>query len=119
VLQRCDVLVLPSRHDGWGVVLNEAASLGKALIASDACGGAHHLIVPQLNGFRFPSGDIAALAAAMQTYCADPALCARHGAESLRIFADFTPERNAQRLADALESLQTQAQTAATSSSAA
>jgi glycosyltransferase involved in cell wall biosynthesis len=119
VLERCDVLVLPSRHDGWGVVLNEAASLGKALIASDACGGAHHLIVPQLNGLRFPSGDIAALAAAMKTYCADPARCARHGAESLRIFADFTPERNAQRLADALESLQAHAQTAAPSSSAA
>jgi glycosyltransferase involved in cell wall biosynthesis len=119
VLQRCDVLVLPSRHDGWGVVLNEAASLGKALIASDACGGAHHLVMPRLNGFRFPSEDTAALTAAMKTYCADPALCARHGGESLRIFADFTPDRNAQRLADALESLETQAETATSSSSAA
>jgi glycosyltransferase involved in cell wall biosynthesis len=119
ILQRCDALVLPSRHDGWGVVLNEAASLGKALIASDACGGAHHLVLPELNGFRFPSGDTAALTAAMKTYCADPALCTRHGAESLRLFADFTPARNAKRLADALESLQAQAQTAATSSSVA
>jgi len=117
VLQRCDVLVLPSRHDGWGVVLNEAASLGKALIASDACGAAHHLVIPQRNGFRFPSGDSDALAAAMKAYCEHPALCARHGAESLRVFGDFTPDRNAERLVEALESLR--AQTVAPSSSAA
>jgi glycosyltransferase involved in cell wall biosynthesis len=106
VLQRCDVLILPSRHDGWGVVLNEAASMGKAIIASDACGAAYHLLAPQVNGWRFPSGDAASLARAMAAYCDEPQLAARHGAESLRIFADFTPERNAQRLEEALDSLQ-------------
>ncbi|GAC1460304.1 MAG: hypothetical protein PVS2B3_11300 [Steroidobacteraceae bacterium] len=106
VLQRCDVLILPSRHDGWGVVLNEAASVGKAIIASDACGAAYHLLAPQVNGWRFPSGDAASLARAMSAYCDDPQLAARHGAQSLRIFADFTPERNAQRLEEALGSLQ-------------
>lgn len=106
VLQRCDVLILPSRHDGWGVVLNEAASLGKALIASDACGAAHHLIEPAVNGFRFPTGDRSALAAAMLAYCRNPRLVRRHGAASLPIFEDFTPERNAQRLEEALLSLQ-------------
>lgn len=106
VLRSCDVLVLPSRHDGWGVVLNEAASLGKALIASDGCGAAHHLIEHEVNGYRFPVGDRSALAAAMLAYCRNPSLARRHGGESLRIFEDFTPERNAQRLEEALESLQ-------------
>ena len=106
VLQRCDVMILPSRHDGWGVVLNEGASLGKALIASDACGAAHHLIAPEVNGFRFPAGDRSALASAMLAYCRNPSLARRHGAESLRIFEDFTPERNAVRLEEALLSLQ-------------
>jgi len=106
VLQRCDVLVLPSRHDGWGVVLNEAASLGKALIASDACGAAHHLLMPEVNGYRFRAGDRSALASAILAYCRSPGLARRHGAESLRIFEDFTPERNAERLEDALTSLQ-------------
>jgi glycosyltransferase involved in cell wall biosynthesis len=106
VLQRSDVLVLPSRHDGWGVVLNEAASLGKALIASDGCGAAHHLIKHGVNGFRVPTGDVTALAGAMMKYCSDPALAARHGAESLRIFQEHTPARNALRLEQALNSLQ-------------
>ena len=106
VLRRCDALILPSRHDGWGVVLNEAASVGKALIASDGCGAAHHLIQHEVNGYRFPVGDRAALTSAMLAYCRNPGLARRHGAESLRIFEDFTPERNAQRLEQALLSLQ-------------
>lgn len=106
VLHRCDVLVLPSRHDGWGVVLNEAASLGKALIASDGCGAAHHLIEHEVNGYRFPVGDRSALAAAMLAYCRNPNLARRHGTESLRVFEEFTPERNARRLEEALLSLQ-------------
>jgi glycosyltransferase involved in cell wall biosynthesis len=105
VLRWCDVFVLPSRHDGWGVVLNEAASAGKAIIASDACGAAHHLVVPGLNGFRFPNGDVAALSAAMLEYCRDASLAGRHGSESLRIFQEFTPERNALRFEEALGSL--------------
>lgn len=105
VLHRCDVLILPSRHDGWGVVLNEGASLGKALIASDACGAAHHLIEHQVNGYRFAAGDRAALTTFMLAYCRNPSLARRHGAESLRIFENFTPERNAERLEEALESL--------------
>jgi glycosyltransferase involved in cell wall biosynthesis len=106
VLQRSEVLILPSRHDGWGVVLNEAASLGKALIASNACGAAHHLIEPEVNGFRFPAGDRSALRTALLTYCRNPSLARRHGAESLRLFEDFTPERNVRRLEEAIESLQ-------------
>lgn len=106
VLQRSDILILPSRHDGWGVVLNEGASLGKALIASDACGAAHHLVTPEINGYRFPTGDRSALAGAMLAYCRNPSLARRHGAESLRLFEDFTPERNALRLEEALLSLQ-------------
>jgi glycosyltransferase involved in cell wall biosynthesis len=105
VFSRCEVFVLPSRHDGWGVVLNEAASAGKAIIASDSCGAAHHLVVPGVNGFRFPNGDVAALTRAMLEYCRDPQLAARHGSESLRLFEEFSPQRNAARFEDALDSL--------------
>ena len=105
VLRRCDVLILPSRHDGWGVVLNEAASAGRAIIASDACGSAHHLVRPGENGFRVSAGDADALAEAMIAYCEDAGLSVRHGSESLRIFEEFTPDRNAERFENALSSL--------------
>jgi glycosyltransferase involved in cell wall biosynthesis len=105
VLARNDVLILPSLHDGWGVVLNEAASAGKAIIASDACGAAHHLVLPGVNGFRFPAGDAAALARAMLEYCSDRQLALRHGSASMQLFQEFTPERNARRLEESLASL--------------
>jgi len=104
-LAGCDVLVLPSRFDGWGMVVNEAASLGKALIATDACGAAHHLIDPDRNGYRVRAGDVAALSDAMNRYCRDSGLARRHGEHSRRVFLKFTPERNAARLRECLASL--------------
>jgi len=104
-LRRCDVLILSSRHDGWGVVLNEGASVGRALIATTACGAAHHLIEPGVNGFRVEANDARALADAMSEYCRDTELARQHGRESRRLFENFTPARNAQRFLDALQSL--------------
>lgn len=37
---RLDALVLPSRKDGWGAVVNEALLCGVPVIVSDACGAA-------------------------------------------------------------------------------
>ena len=105
VIAQCDVVILPSRHDGWGMALNEGASAGKALIGTEACGSAHHLIIPGRNGFRVASGNERALARAMLEYCKQPELRHTHGAESRKVFADFTPEKNAERLVDALEFL--------------
>jgi glycosyltransferase involved in cell wall biosynthesis len=38
ILQTGDLLVLPSSHDGWGVVVTEALLAGKPVIVSDQCG---------------------------------------------------------------------------------
>jgi len=105
VFSRCDVFVLPSRFDGWGVVLNEAAALGKAIISTEPTGAAHHLIAHGKNGYRVRAADPDALAQAMITYCRNPRLAALHGEQSRLIFRDFTPERNARRLREAIESL--------------
>lgn len=47
-----NVFVFPSRHDGWGVVLNEAAAAGLAIIASTQTGATHDLVVEGENGFQ-------------------------------------------------------------------
>lgn len=38
VIAENDVLVLPSLHDGWGAVINEAMTLGTIPVCSDKCG---------------------------------------------------------------------------------
>jgi len=60
-------LILPSRHDGWGVVINEALSLGVPVILSDGC-GAVDLIQDGQNGFVFANKDSRALQAAIEQF---------------------------------------------------
>jgi glycosyltransferase involved in cell wall biosynthesis len=102
VLAACDVLVLPSRFDGWGVVLNEGASAGMALITTEKVGAAYHLLEPGLNGFHVAAGSAPSLAAAMRSYAQDAGLAAVHGAHSRALFASFTPERNVERFVIAI-----------------
>lgn len=43
LMEQYDVLVLPSLHDGWGAVINEALTLGLYAICSDKCGSKYLL----------------------------------------------------------------------------
>jgi glycosyltransferase involved in cell wall biosynthesis len=108
-LKSAKVLVLPSRFDGWGVVLNEAASMGLALIASDQVGAAVHLIARGENGFCVKAGSAESLAEAMNAYTQSPGLAEQHGKHSTRVVQDFSPNRNALRFMRALSSWQAMA----------
>jgi glycosyltransferase involved in cell wall biosynthesis len=62
-----DVLVLPSRWDGWGLVVNEALSAGVPVIVSDCCGAAD-LVQDGVNGYVFRGGDVADLRARLRSF---------------------------------------------------
>jgi glycosyltransferase involved in cell wall biosynthesis len=62
-----DLLVLPSRGDGWGMVVNEALAAGLPAIVSDVCGAAD-LIRTGINGYVIPSGDARELRRAIRRY---------------------------------------------------
>lgn len=55
IMQQYDILVLPSLHDGWGAVVNEALTLGLFVICSDKC-GAKYLLKNDSNGMVYSSG---------------------------------------------------------------
>lgn len=55
IMQQYDILVLPSFHDGWGAVVNEALTLGLYVICSNKC-GAKYLLKNQHNGLVYHSG---------------------------------------------------------------
>lgn len=61
VLTATDVLVLPSRQESFGLVLIEAAALGKPTIATRT-EGPSEIIVDGVTGFLVPSEDAEALA---------------------------------------------------------
>lgn len=64
-ISESDVLVLPSAYDGWGAVVNEALADGVHVIVSDAA-GAQDIVVDEMLGERFHTGDEAALARALR-----------------------------------------------------
>jgi len=61
----CDVFVLPSSFEPWGLAVNEVMNAGKAVVVSDKVGCALDLVLEGENGRTFPVGDIAALADAL------------------------------------------------------
>jgi glycosyltransferase involved in cell wall biosynthesis len=61
-MAEADCFVLPSRHDGWGVVVSEALMAGTPVICSDACGSAGVVQASGAGGV-FRSGNRAGLSA--------------------------------------------------------
>ncbi len=84
-----DLFVLPSRHEPWGVVVNEAMAAGLPVVLADRVGAAADLLVDGTNGRLFRAGDAAALAEAILTIAADPETRRRMGEASLRIVSDW------------------------------
>lgn len=94
-----DVLVMPSRSDPWGMVLNEAALCGLPLVSTTAAGAAHELIEEGVNGFRVPPGDVAALRKALRRLVEDESFRRAAGNRSREIVSRLTPERWAEVVA--------------------
>jgi glycosyltransferase involved in cell wall biosynthesis len=70
-----DLLVLPSLHEGYGMVVAEAVAAGLPVLATRA--GALPDTLPADAGLLVPPGDAAALQAALERAITDPALRAR------------------------------------------
>jgi len=66
IMRRHDLLVLPSRHDGWGAVVSEALMAGTPAIVSEACGAAEAVRACGV-GAVVPVHNIDALASALQS----------------------------------------------------
>lgn len=102
---RADVFVLPSRHDGWGVVVNEALGAGLPLVCSEAVGAAHDLVRPGENGIVVPPGEEEPLREAMSRTARDDGLRREWRRESRRTADQWTPERGAETWTDVIESI--------------
>jgi glycosyltransferase involved in cell wall biosynthesis len=72
VYAAADLLVLPSDStETWGLVVNEAMACGTPCVVSDDCGCAPDMISPG-TGRSFRTGDVQALAAAIEAVMDDP-----------------------------------------------
>ena len=115
-----NVFVLPSRHEPWGLIVNESMAAGCPVIAStdvgsgpdlintiaegsniaEGSGGPEGIGVPP--GFLYPVGDIPALTAALARVLASPETAAAMGAAARRRIATWDFEQDIQGLRHAL-----------------
>jgi glycosyltransferase involved in cell wall biosynthesis len=98
----CDVFVLPSGREPWGMVVNEAMNAARPVIASNRVGAAADLIADGVNGFVYPAADIEALRDRLTRVLGDPARAAAMGAASLARINQWDYEADRRGLLEAL-----------------
>jgi len=67
-----DMLCLPSSHETWGLVANEALACGRPIIVSETCGCAPDLASEATAGLTVPLGDTHQLARAIEQTAQSP-----------------------------------------------
>jgi glycosyltransferase involved in cell wall biosynthesis len=98
-----DVLVVPSRFDSWGLVLNEAACAGLPAVATTHVGAAVDLIDDGHNGLLVEAENVEAMRRAFDRLGDDPGLASSLGANVHEIAEACSPERCAAGLLAAVE----------------
>jgi glycosyltransferase involved in cell wall biosynthesis len=96
----CDILVLPSKTEGWGLALMEAMACGKAVVASRA-GGIPELVRNGVEGILVPPGDVRGLSRAITRLLSDQTLRERMGKAGTARVSAFSWDRTAEIVARA------------------
>lgn len=101
----CDLLVLPSLIEPWGLVVNEAMNAGCAIIVADRVGCGPDLVRPGVNGFIFKAGDVEQLTVSMREAIADPARLSAMGEASRGIVRRWSYDQDITGLRSAFAAL--------------
>lgn len=99
------VFCLPSRYDGWGVVINEAIGAGLPIVVSDSVGAGRDLVRDGVNGYVTRTGDHEQLAQALGRIVGDPQLRARQAAASEAMAREWGLEQGVSRWLMAADTL--------------
>ena len=98
----CDLFVMPTVFEPWGLVVNEVMNAGRAVIVSDQVGCAPDLVRDGNNGFIYQAGNVADLHRVLRIALADPVRLKDMGRRSLDIINRWSFEDDVQGLRDAL-----------------
>jgi len=108
----CDIFVHPATYEKpektpeeWGLVVNEAMSVGKPVIVTTAV-GAKEMVKRGVNGFIVPPGDVDALYRAIKVLLENDELRTKMGKMSKEIIKSYTPEVTMKKYDEAITYLQ-------------
>lgn len=90
-----DVFVFPSRHDGWGVVINEACAAGLPVVVSRQTGAARDLVEDGRSGFVIDCEDVDGFVDRLLLLIGNAALRESFGKRSRELVEPFSAENGA------------------------
>jgi glycosyltransferase involved in cell wall biosynthesis len=98
----CDLFVLPSYNETWGLIVNEVMNAGRPIIVTDQVGCQPDLVHDGLNGFVYPAFDVDRLSQCLRRLVDDSGVRATMGENSLRIIQQYSFEQDVIGLRKAL-----------------
>jgi len=101
--QACDFFVLPTLTDVWGLVINEAMSMGLPIITTDMCIAGLELIENDKNGYIVPINDVDSLCAAIKKLADNEELRHEMALNNIKKISEYTYENIAMSHLDALK----------------
>ncbi|MBE9463046.1 glycosyltransferase family 4 protein [Dyadobacter subterraneus] len=104
-LAKSDVLILPSKSEPWGLVVNEAMVCGMPVIVSEKCGCAEDLVSNGINGFLFNPESQSELETALKFFLDHPDKIDFMGKESLKIIQPFSSKTVAKEMVNCYRNL--------------
>lgn len=102
-----DLIVLPSYGSGetWGLAINEAMCMGRAVVVSDHVGCAQDLVRPFENGLVFRAGQVAELASSIEEALSDRGRLKIWGGKGRQIVSEYCYQNSTNGLMQALAHL--------------
>lgn len=97
----CDIFVLPSEGETWGLVINEAMNAGKAIITTKEVGSGRDLVKTGINGEIYSARDVMALTNIFNDLLKHPEKIQSMGNESLLIINQWGINETAQGVREA------------------
>lgn len=100
-----DVLVLPSKSEPWGLVVNEAMVCGLPVIVSNKCGCVRDIVKDGENGFTFQPKSVMELERALNYFVENPDKISEMGEKSKMIIEPFAAKQVAIEMIDCYKTL--------------
>lgn len=101
----CDLFILPSSSETWGLAINEAMCMGKPVIVSNHVGCSSDLVKPFENGLIFEAGNITSLTNSLREAMRDRDRLRQWGEASKKIITNYSYENVILGLKQALSAI--------------
>ena len=100
-----DVFVLPSSHEPWGLVVNEAMCFSLPVIVSDKVGAGGDLVREGLNGFIYSAKDVISLSNYLHNLLANETKRKSMSEMSLRIISSWSYNKCVEGISNCMQAI--------------